>query len=394
MADKRRPEILSPAGNPEKLLYAVNYGADAVYCALDRFGLRSYAGNFTPEEFRKGVEFAHSRGVKVYCVMNAMPVNGDLAAVREYASNAVKSGADAFIVSDPGVMEIIKELDGNAVIHLSTQASTLNSASVRFWAKAGVKRIVLGRELLVSEIKELRDSIPPEVEIECFVHGAMCMAYSGRCLLSNYFTGRDANAGQCAQPCRWKYHLREDKNGYTAVAEEDGTGSYVYSSKDMNMIEHVPELIAAGIDAYYTAAVTNAYRIALEGCMAGRPFDPRCYAETESVSHREYGTGFYYERPSENANTVKVNEYLASTSFLCTVEEYDASKGLAKCVQRNKMRVGDRVNLLSPGGFGKDITLTALYDSEMTPIDSTPHAGMVFYAELPEAKPFDIIRGR
>ena len=401
MARQKKPELLAPAGNYEKLVFALHYGADAVYCALDRFGMRAGAGNFTAEEFARGVAHAHSLGKKVYCTMNTMPHESELADLPDYVKAVSDSGADAFIVSDPGVIDLVFAHARDPVVHLSTQASTVNSAAAKFWQRAGVKRIVLARELTLGEIKRIRDSV--DIELECFVHGAMCVSYSGRCLLSNYFTGRDANGGRCAQPCRWKYHLVEEKNGYTAEALQDGGGTYVFSSKDMRMIDHIGELAEAGIDslkiegrmksAYYTAAMSNAYRIAVDDHFAGRVFDRRCIAETESVSHREYGTGYYFDTPMQDANVVAVNEYIADRPFLCSVVEYDKTAGLAKCVQRNKMCAGAKANLLSPGGFGRDFTIGRMFDEEMCPIESTPHPGMVFYLEIEGAKPYDIIRG-
>lgn len=402
MPDKKRPELLAPAGNREKLAYAVHYGADAVYCALDRFGMRASAGNFTPEEFAEGVKYAHSHGAKVYCTMNVNPRDAEFGQLPEYIKYVSDSGADAFIASDPGVIDCIFRFAAEPCVHLSTQVSTVNSASVRFWQRQGIKRIVLARELSLEEIKRIRENVP-DIELECFVHGAMCVSYSGRCLLSNYFTGRDANGGRCAQPCRWKYHLVEDKNGYTAEAQQDGDGTYVFSSRDMRMIGHIAELAEAGIDsfkiegrmksAYYTAAMSNAYRIAINSYLNGEPLDERCLAETESVSHREYGTGFYFSRPGCDANTVKANEYVADRPFLCSITSYDGSTGLAKCMQRNKMRRGEKANLLSPGGFGRDLIIGDMFDSEMNPIDSTPHAGMEFYLRIDGARPMDIIRG-
>jgi putative protease len=279
----------------------------------------------------------------------------------------------------------------------------VNSAAVKFWGRYGVKRVVLARELSLDEIKRLRAEIPTDMEIECFIHGAMCVSYSGRCLMSNYYTGRNANGGACAQPCRWKYFLREEKHGETAYAEQYGDGTYVFSSRDMRMIEHISDLVDAGIDslkiegrmksAYYTAAITNAYKIALDDYFSDLPFDARCLRETESVSHREYGTGYFYSSPSEDANVVNENEYIADRPFLATVTEYDSEKRLAKCVQRNKMSVGERANLLSPGTFGEDFIIGKMYDAEMNPIESTPHAKMEFYLELENAKSGDIIRG-
>lgn len=403
MTDLKRPELLSPAGNLEKLKYAVNYGANAVYCALDRFGMRASAGNLSPEQLAEGLDYAHARNAKVYVTLNTMPRDRELSSLREYIKILSEITPDAFIVSDPGVMDMIKEGIPEAELHLSTQASTVNSAAIKFWSRYGVKRVVLARELSLDEIKDIRASIPKETEIECFIHGAMCISYSGRCLMSNYYTGRNANGGACAQPCRWKYYLREEKHGETALAEQFEDGTYVFSSRDMRMIDHIGDLVDAGIDslkiegrmksAYYTAAITNAYKIALDDYFGGRSFDERCLRETESVSHREYGTGYFYSSPSTDANTVTVNEYIADRPFLATVTEFDSEKKLAKCFQRNKMCVGEEANLLSPGSFGRDFVIGKMYDTEMNPIESTPHAAMEFYLEIDSAQSGDIIRG-
>ena len=400
---KNKPELLSPAGNLEKLKYAVNYGADAVYCALDKFGMRKSAGNLSPEELRLGLDYAHARGAKVYVTMNTMPRDTELADLREYVNILSEITPDAFIVSDPGVMDIIKSGIPDANLHLSTQASTVNSAAVNFWARYGVSRVVLARELSLDEIRLIRQNISPETEIECFVHGAMCVSYSGRCLLSNYLTSRNANAGQCAQPCRWKYHLREEKRSENMYAEEDEKGTYVFSSRDMRMIEHIGDLVDAGIDsfkiegrmksAYYTAAITNAYRIAIDNYFEGKDYDIGCTRETENVSHREYGTGYFYSSPETDANIVDANEYIADRPFLATVTEFDSQRGLAKCFQRNKMFKGANANLLSPKSFGRDFVIGNLYDMDMNPIESTPHAGMEFYMEIDSAKAGDIVRG-
>ena len=403
MKDKKRPELLSPAGNLEKLKYAVSYGADAVYCALDRFGMRASAGNLSPEELKEALDYAHQRDAKVYVTLNTMPRDIELSDLREYAKILRQVTPDAFIISDPGVMDIIKTEIPDAVLHLSTQASTVNSASINFWKKFGVSRVVLARELSLEEIKLIRQNIDPETELECFVHGAMCVSYSGRCLLSNYLTGRNANGGACAQPCRWKYHLREEKRSENLYAEEDPQGTYVFSSKDMRMIEHIGDLVEAGVDsfkiegrmksAYYTAAITNAYRMAIDDYFEGREFDVRCVKETENVSHREYGTGYFYSSPDTDANVVDANEYIADRPFLATVTSFDHEKGLAKCYQRNKMVKGMNANLLSPKSFGRDFIIGNMFDSDMNPIESTPHAGMEFYLEIDSAKSGDIIRG-
>lgn len=404
----KKPEILSPAGNLEKLIYAVNYGADAVYCALDRFGMRSAADNFTPDELREGIAYAHAHNAKLYLTLNTMPKDAELAILPDYLRVTKELKPDAYIVSDPGVLAYVKEYVPDAVIHLSTQANTLNAAACRFWYKNGVKRIVLARELSLADIKEIRANTPPELELECFVHGAMCVSYSGRCLLSNYYVNRNANNGACAQPCRWKYYLYEEKRTADVIeAEQHPEGTYIFSSKDICMIEHIPELIDAGIDsfkiegrvksAYYTAVITNAYKMALEDYMKdpeGYVFNPKYLDEVESVSHREYSTGYFFSTPSENANIVKSNEYIKDKAFLCTVSAFDSEKKLAKCIQRNKLSVGDKANILSPGTTGRDIVIGRMYDLEMNPIPSAPHAKMEFYLEIDEAKPGDIIRGK
>lgn len=403
MKNIKRPELLSPAGNLEKLRFAVDYGADAVYCALDRFGMRAQADNFSPEDMANGIEYAHQRGKKVYVTLNVMPRDRDFEELPSYLGLLGELKPDAYIISDPGVMEYAKRYIKNPVIHLSTQTSTVNSATVSFWQKQGVSRVVLARELSLSEIAAIAKNVPG-MEIECFVHGAMCVSYSGRCLLSNYYTGRNANEGKCAQPCRWKYYLSEEKRGETAVVEQDCEGTYIFSSRDMRMIEHIDDLVNAGIDsfkiegrmksAYYTAAVTNAYRIAIDNYFEGKPYDVRLARETESMSHREFGTGYYYSSPSDDANVSKVNEYINDVPFLCTVSEFDAERGLAKCIQRNKMCVGDEANILSPGTFGRDIVIGKMYDSEMNPIEDTRHPMMEFYLETEFAKSGDIIRGK
>lgn len=405
MNKNKKPEILSPAGNPEKLYYALLYGADAVYCALDKFGMRSQAGNFTPEQLDEGVKYAHSLGKKVYITLNTMPRDNDLPLLEDYLRVLKEIGPDAYIVSDPGVICKIKEIIPEGEIHLSTQASTVNSAACRFWHSAGVKRIVLARELTLENIKAVRGNTPPELEIECFVHGAMCVSYSGRCLLSHYYINRNANDGSCAQPCRWKYYMYEEKRECDKIeAVQDDTGTYVFSSKDMCMIEHIPELIDAGIDslkiegrmksAYYTAAVTNAYRMALDDHLAGKPFNSAYLTEVESVSHREYCTGFYFNSPQENANIVNNNEYLKDRAYLCTVSDYDNEKGMALCLQRNKMSAGENVQILSPGKVGRDAVIGELFDIDGNPITSTPHAKMEFYLKAEGLKKGDIIRGK
>lgn len=404
----KKTEILSPAGNPEKLIYAINYGADAVYCALERFGMRSAADNFTLDELKKGIDYAHAHGAKLYLTLNTMPKDNELSQLPDYLSALKDIKPDAYIISDPGVMEYVRDIIPDAVIHLSTQANTLNAAACRFWYKNGVKRIVLARELSLEDIKEIRRNTPPELELECFVHGAMCISYSGRCLLSNYFTNRNANNGACTQPCRWKYYIYEEKRPENVIeAEQESEGTYIFSSKDTCMIEHIPELIDAGIDslkiegrvksAYYTAVTANAYRMALNDFITdpeNYTINPSYKKEVESVSHREFDTGYFFSSPSENANVVQNNEYIKDKAFLCTVSEYDSEKKLAKCLQRNKFSVGEAVNIFSPGSIGRDIFAGKMYDLDRNPIESVPHAKMEFYLEIDDAKSGDIIRAR
>ncbi len=400
-----RPEILSPAGSPEKLRFAVDYGADAVYCALKKFGMRASSDNFDPDEFASAVKYAHSKGVKVYLTLNTMPPDSRLRELPEVLDSISSSLPDAFIVSDPGVMTVLRENVKDAVIHLSTQASTVNSEGCRFWYRNGVSRIVLARELSLGDIRDIRKNIPDELELEAFVHGAMCISYSGRCLLSNYFTGRNANEGRCAQPCRWHYFFSEEKRpGEYLSTEEHGEGTYIFSSRDTCMIEHISDLVECGISsfkiegrmksAYYTACVTNAYKKALNDHFAGRPFDTSLLNEVEGVSHREYHTGFYYGNICDSPNTVKEPGYLCEKPFYCYVTDYDEKTGLAKCFQKNKMFAHGDYQLLTPGECGRDIRVEEIYDEEMQETDSTPHPKSVFYLKIDGARPGDIIRGK
>ena len=404
MTDRRKPEILSPAGNPDKLRFAVDYGADAVYCALERFGMRRAADNFTKESLASAIDYAHSKGKKVYLTVNVMPHEGEFGDLPRFIAEADELKLDAYIVSDPGVMDCVKANAKDPELHLSTQASTVNAAACRFWHRLGVKRIVLARELSLAEIKAIRQNIPEELELEAFIHGAMCVSYSGRCLLSNYFAGRDANGGACAQPCRWKYYVHEEKRPEDVIsAEQDEYGTYLFSSKDLCMIDHIGDLVEAGLDslkiegrvksAYYTAAVTNAYRMALDDYYEGKPFNPAYMAEVESVSHREYATGYFYDNPHENANIVGNNLYLKDRAFLAVVKDYNPETGLALCEQFNKMQIGDKANLLSPGTTGRDITVTELFDKDENPISDTKHPRMPFYLRVENAKAGDLIRG-
>ncbi len=400
------PELLSPAGNYEKMVAAIRYGADAVYLAGGMFGMRAAADNFTEEEMRAAVAYAHARGVRVYVTVNTMPREWEYAPLRKYIESLRDIGPDALIVADVGVLALVREVWPNAEIHISTQANTVSSAACRMWQALGAKRVVLSRELTLDEIRAIRANIPAELEIECFVHGSMCISYSGRCLLSNYLTDRDANHGACTQPCRWNYTIVEEKRPETPLPiEEEGGETFIMSSKDLCTIEHVPALIEAGItsfkiegrmkSAYYTAVVTNAYRMAMDAYDRGiREPDPAWLRELESVSHREYATGYFFADSHADARTCRNMGYLREKAYLATVLSYDSETGEAFCVQRNKLTSGMKAELLTPGEVGKPFTCDTLYDEAHTPIESAPHPGMQFYVKMPFAvRVGDILRG-
>ncbi len=399
----RVPELLSPAGSPEKLRYAVMYGADAVYCALKDFGMRAKAENFTVPEFTDAVKFAHAHGVKVYLALNTMPREPDLAALPETLDSVAGSVPDAFIVADAGVLSAVKARYPDVPVHLSTQACVTNSASCRFWYDAGVSRIVLARELSLEDIRSIRNKVPDSLELEVFVHGSMCVAYSGRCLLSAYLTGRSANEGLCTQPCRYKYHVTEDTRPDLPMdLDEDGEGAYLFSSRDLCMVEHLSELMDAGIDSlkiegrmkslYYTAVTAAAYRRALTDAAAGRPFDRECMELLTSVSHREYDTGFFYGSPMSNANICEANGYISERAFIATVEQ-ERESGMCLCRQRNKAVRGERVAVISRNGTIRRTCLNELFDEDMVPIASVPHPQMLFFTRLPGLGAGDIIVG-
>lgn len=409
----KKPELLSPAGDPEKLRAVLSYGADAVYLAGKSYGMRSASANFTEEELADAVSYAHSLDRRVYVTVNTMPRDREYAPLRDYIRYLSKIGADAVIVADIGVLSLVRDVAPELDIHLSTQASAVSSYACRAWHALGVRRIVLARELTLREIIEIRKNTPPELELEVFIHGAMCIAYSGRCLLSNYFTGRDANRGECAQPCRWNYTVKsievtEEKRPDGRVPiEEDIGGTYVMSSRDLCMIEHIPELIEAGIDsfkiegrvksAYYGAVTANAYRIAIDRYIAdpeGYTFDPALLRELESVSHREYCTGFFYGLPEDTANTVSYTGYLRDKAYLAVAVSYDETSGRAVFRQKNRVREGDAAEIVSPGKTGRGLTIHGLKNSNGEPIESAPHPGMLFSVDVPfPIAPGDILRG-
>ncbi len=402
------PELLSPAGNFEKLKAAIRYGADAVYLAGRRFGMRSAADNFTDEELFEAARYVHERGKKLYLTLNTLPHGDEYPALRAFLSRIAGAGMDGVIATDLGVISLVREMLPDVEIHISTQASIISPQAALAYAALGARRLVLARELTLSEVAQIREALPPEVELEAFVHGSMCVSYSGRCLLSHALTGRDANRGACTQPCRWNYTITEEKRPESPFPiEENELGSFIMSSKDMCTIAHIPQLIGAGIDsfkiegrmksAYYTAVVTNAYRIAIDAYLADPEhyiFDPALMRELESVSHREYCTGFYFDDPMENPQLTTIPGYIREKAYLATAapEALALPAGLAPVseegvlcpfVQRNKICRGDAAELLSPGRLGVSVTIRQLYDEQGTPIESAPHPYQKFFTRLP-----------
>jgi len=394
-------EVLSPAGDIEKLKVAVAYGADAVYLSGKSFGLRAGSGNFTHEEMKEAVGYAHEHGVLCYVTMNILAHAKDIEKLDGEIHFCRRIGADALIVSDAGVFRRIRTLYPDFEIHISTQASITNAQGCLFWYEQGARRIVLARELTLPEIAEIRRRIPDDLKLECFVHGAMCMSYSGRCLLSNYFTGRNANHGECAQPCRWKYSVIEEKRpGQMLPVEEDARGTYLFNSKDICMIDHIPELVQAGIDSFkiegrikgsfYAATTTKAYREALEAYMASPDnyeADPRWKASLERTVHRVFGTGFFYDEPADNAQIFMDDTYLRPAFVAAMVIGYDKEKGMAVVSQRNKISEGDLLHVLMPDGYHEPILVSGMLDENREPIQSTPHAQMIYYLPVKKELP-------
>lgn len=406
----KRPEILSPAGNFEKMKAAILYGADAVYLSGKIFGMRAAADNFSIPELKEAVEYAHERGVKVYLTLNTMPRENEYPMLKEYLCELKGIKLDAMIIGDIGVMALVREMLPDMEIHVSTQANSVSSADCLAWYRLGAKRVVLARELTLEEIKAIRANIPDELEIECFVHGSMCISYSGRCLLSGHIIDRDANRGMCAQPCRWNYTIRgyeiaEEKRPELAMPIEEVNGeTFIMASKDTCTIEHIPELVSAGINsfkiegrmksAYYTAVVTNVYKMALDSYFSGNyEYNELWYRELLSVSHRNYATGYYFSDPRTNANRAEDNGYIKDKAYLATVVEYNEETGEALMTQRNKMSLGDKVEVITPGKVGRKVEISALFDENRLPITSTPHPYMLFYAKVSEPLlPGDIVR--
>lgn len=401
MAVKRdKPELLAPAGDMERLKMAVLYGADAVYLAGTSYGMRAFAGNFSDEELPQAVAFAHSHGVRVHCTINTMPRNDEAARLPEHLERLADAGVDALIVADLGAFTMAGKYAPRCERHISTQASICNYETARAWHDLGASRVILARELSLDEIREIRAKAPPALELEAFVHGAMCVSYSGRCLLSNYMTGRDANRGACAQPCRYQYALVEEKRpGEYFPIGEDAGGAFILNSRDMCMIDHVPELMDAGLDslkiegraksAYYAAIVTAAYRHAIDAAQAGEPLDPVWRAEVDKVSHRPYSTGFYYGEPGQHTAHAR---YLRDWQVVGVVTSC-APDGSALCELRNKFAGGDELELVGPGVRPVSFRVEGLTDGDGLPIPEARKPQMPFRLRLPaQAPPLSLLR--
>ena len=403
----RKTELLIPAGSLDVLKTAVIYGADAVYLGGEAFGLRAKAKNFTNEEIMEGIKFAHDHGVKVYITANILAHNDDLAGVEEYFEELKTIRPDALIISDPGVFTIAKRVLPDMEIHISTQANNTNYGTYLFWHELGAKRVVSARELSLKEIKEIREHIPEDMEIESFIHGAMCISYSGRCLLSNFFTGRDANQGACTHPCRWKYSVVEEtRPGEYMPVYENERGTYIFNSKDLCMIEHVPEMIDAGIDSFkiegrmktalYVATVARTYRKAIDDYLE----NPEKYKanmewykeEIGKCTYREFTTGFYFGKPTSETQIYDSNTYVKNYIYLGTVEERDA-RGFAKIEQKNKFSVGETIEIMKPNGDNIKAKVLRIVNEEGGEQESAPHPKQVLYIDLGvPMEQYDILR--
>ena len=408
---KRKPELLIPASSLEVLKTAVIFGADAVYIGGEAFGLRAKAKNFSMEEMAEGIAFAHERGVKVYVTANILAHNSDLEGAENYfreLRDLKPAPPDALIISDPGMFAIAKEVWPQAEIHISTQANNTNYRTYLFWWKLGAKRVVSARELSLEEIREIRKNIPEEMEIESFVHGAMCISYSGRCLLSNYFTGRDANRGACTHPCRWKYAVVEEtRPGEYLPVYENERGTYIFNSKDLCMIEHIPEMMGAGIDslkiegrmktALYVAAVARTYRKAIDDCFASETvYRSRMEwyrQEIAQCTYRQFTTGFYFGKPNENTQIYDNSTYISESVYLGIVEE--KRDHLIRIEQKNKFSVGDRIEIMKPSGENVETIVEEMYNGEGEAVESCPHAKQVIWLKLSEeAQAYDLLRAK
>ena len=402
----KKPELLAPAGNLEKMKMAVLYGADAVYLGGKAFGLRAFGGNFTYEELKEAVDFAHVRGRKVYVTVNIFPHNSDIEKMPDYLRYLQEINVDALLVADLGVFMLCRKLIPDMELHISTQANNTNWATVNAWKELGAKRVVLAREMSLNEIREIRAKC--DVDLEMFMHGAMCISYSGRCLLSNYFTGRDSNRGSCAQSCRWKYALVEEtRPGKYFPIEEDDRGTYIMNSKDMCLMPHIKDVIESGVDSlkiegrmksvHYAASVTKAYRLAIDSYFA----DPENFTvkqewmdELEKVSHRAYTTGFYYHQPDADDQIYGKTSYDQTSDFVGLVRSYDAATGYAVVEQRNNMKVGQEIEVFQPTGPLYRQKITSMIDNETNEeISVAPHPQQIIRMKMEQpVEPYTILR--
>lgn len=403
----RNIELLVPANSLEVLKIAVIYGADAVYIGGEAFGLRAKAKNFSLDEMKEGIEFAHAHKVKVYVTANILAHNYDLDGARKYFEELKDVKPDAIIIADPGVFTIAREVLPDMELHISTQANNTNYGTYLFWSQLGAKRVVSARELSLSEIKEIRAQIPEDIEIETFIHGAMCMAYSGRCLLSNYMTGKDANRGECTHPCRWKYSLVEEKRpGEYMPVYENERGTYIFNSKDLCMIEHIPELIDAGIDSFkiegrmktalYVATVARTYRLAIDDYLK----DPSYYEsripfykeEISKCTYRQYTTGFFFNKPTRETQIYDNNTYVKEYTYLGTILE-ESKDGLYKVEQKNKLSVGESIEVMKPNGDNIQVVVKGIQDEDGNSLESVPHPKQIFYIDLGmKLDQYDVLR--
>ncbi len=403
----QKTELLAPAGNLEKLKFAITYGADAVYLGGPMWGLRAYAGNFTLEEIAEGVAFAHARGARVYVTVNIIPHNADFEGLEEYLSTLAEMGVDAFIVSDPGVIAIAKQVAPQVQLHLSTQANVVNYRSARFWVQQGISRLILARELSRQEIAEIAEKV--DAELEAFVHGAMCISYSGRCLLSNYLTGRDANRGACAQACRYKYYLVEEKRpGQYFPINEDQRGTYIMNSKDLCLLEQLPQLLnlrLAGLkiegrmkSVHYVATVTKVYRQAIDAYYD----DPAQFKvrqewldELAKASNRSFTTGFFLDKPGAEAHLYEGEHPQRHYEFVGVVQRYDAAEQLLWVEQRNNFQVGEKLEVLQPRNRNIEITINEMFDENGESITVARHAQMLVAIPCAQSlEPMSLLRRR
>ena len=404
----KRPELLIPASSLEVLKTAVIFGADAVYIGGEAYGLRAKAKNFSMEDMKKGIAFAHDHGVKVYVTVNILAHNEDLPGVEEYLKELKELGPDGLIIADPAVFQMAKDICPQIERHISTQANNTNYGTYNFWWSQGAKRVVSARELSLKEIKEIRERIPEEMEIESFIHGAMCISYSGRCLLSNFFTGRDANQGACTHPCRWKYSVVEEtRPGEYMPVYENERGTFIFNSKDLCMIGHIPEMLEAGIDSFkiegrmktalYVATVARTYRLAIDDCLK----DPKLYEEhmpwyldqISNCTYRQFTTGFYFGKPSEETQIYDNNTYVKEYTYLGIVGRERERDGMYRIEQRNKFSVGETVEIMKPDGRNVEAVVRRIVDEDGVEQESAPHPKQVLYVDLGcEAEQYDILR--